>query len=466
MVVIVDRHTMWYLGIQRIYRNSVVNHLKSTLRQNYPDDWESVLRKPFGKEWQTVVENADMPRQIGAIASTLQDAADYLGVNHFYNLFEVHFELLFPAKGQSAPQVRKHEKAAVLSWAKEIKIVRDPESHPPSEDMDFDDVVRQLDTATRICSKFDKQAADELAALKSKLYSDLPADFGRDELEVSHRQPIQASLPPRESISPQFIGRRDELATLNNWLLDPASRLWLLAGDGGKGKTAIAYQFATLVQQQSPEPFEFIIWLSAKRRQFIGRKIADIPNPDFGDIESALDYILAEYGLPRELPVGVSEKKQAVMEYFDELPALIILDDINSLEGDIVNALSFFMTEAVRTRSKFLLTSRLIPFGMDTLTTQISGFPIRSEDGRKFVESRVRLFGLDPKAFDVRTVDNVLSVTDGSPLYIEDLLRLALLGDDLRRVCTEWRERKGAAARKYALGREFDRLTPDARVNF
>ena len=354
----------------------------------------------------------------------------------------------------------------MLSWAKEIKIVRDPESHPPSEDMDFDDVVRQLDTATRICSKFDKQAADELAALKSKLYSDLPADFGRDELEVSHRQPIQASLPPRESISPQFIGRRDELATLNNWLLDPASRLWLLAGDGGKGKTAIAYQFATLVQQQSPEPFEFIIWLSAKRRQFIGRKIADIPNPDFGDIESALDYILAEYGLPRELPVGVSEKKQAVMEYFDELPALIILDDINSLEGDIVNALSFFMTEAVRTRSKFLLTSRLIPFGMDTLTTQISGFPIRSEDGRKFVESRVRLFGLDPKAFDVRTVDNVLSVTDGSPLYIEDLLRLALLGDDLRRVCTEWRERKGAAARKYALGREFDRLTPDARVNF
>ena len=441
----------------------MVNHIRTTLRGRYPLDWESVLQKPFAKEWPTIVENAELPRKIGTINSTLQDAADYLSVNHFYNLFDVHFEVLFPTQAETAPEVRRQEKAAVLSWAKEIKIGRDPESHPPSEDMDFDDAVRQLDTAQRICSKFDEHAATELAALKSHLYTGRPADFGHDEEEGSHRQPIQASLPPRESISPHFIGRREELARLDDWLRDPASRVWLLAGDGGKGKTAIAYQFATLVQEQGPAPLEFIIWLSAKRRHFIDRQITEVSNPDFGDIESALDYILTQYGWPGELPASVADKKQAVLEYLGELPALIVLDDINSLEGDIVNTLSFFMTEVVRTKSKILLTSRLIPFGMDTLTTQIAGFQLRSEDGHEFVESRVRLFGLDPAAFDTRTVNNVLSVTDGSPLYIEDLLRLALLGDDLRRVCTEWRDRKGGAARKYALGREFDRLTSDAR---
>ena len=463
MVVMPDRHTVWYQGIQRIYRNAVVEHLRTTLRDNYPQDWGSVLRKPFAKEWPTIVENADLPRKIGAINSKLRDEADYLGVNHFYNLFDAHFDVLFPVQGETAEQARKQEKATVLSWAREIKIVRDPESHPPSEDMDFDDVVRQLDTARRICSKFNGQAADELVALKDQLYSARPTDFGHDEKEDPHRQTIQASLPPRESISPQFIGRGEELARLNDWLRDPASRFWLLAGDGGKGKTAIAYEFATSVQDQSPEPFEFIIWLSAKRSQFVDRQITEIPNPDFGDIESALNYILTEYGFPGELPASVPEKKQAVLEYLDELPALIVLDDINSLEGDTVNTVSFFMTEAGRTKSKFLFTSRSIPFGMDTLTVQISGFPPQSEDGRKFVESRVRLFGLDPAAFDTWTVDNVLSVTDGSPLYIEDLLRLALLGNDLRTVCTEWRDRKGTDARKYALGREFDRLTSDAR---
>ena len=429
-----------------------------------PENWESIIQKPFAKEWPIIVDSAELPRKIGAVKSALRDSADYLGVNHFYNIFDVHFEVIFPELGSIVPRLRKEEKAAVLNWAKEIKIVRDPESHPPSEDMDFDDLVRQLDTAQRICSKFDSQAVEELAALKSRLYLERPTDFGHYETEPPSLQPIQASLPARESISPQFIGRREELARLNEWLLDPSSRVWLLAGDGGKGKTAIAYQFANLVQQQSPEPFEFIIWLSAKSRQFVERRITDIPNPDFNDLESALDYILAQYGAPGSLPSGVAEKKRVALEYLDELPALIILDDINSLEGDIVNAISFFMTEAIRTRSKFLLTSRLIPFGMDTLTTQISGFPLRSEDGYNFVRSRVKLFGLDPAAFDTRTLNNLLSVTDGSPLYIEDLLRLALLGDDLRTVCAEWRDRKGAAARKYALGREYDRLTPDARV--
>ena len=193
MDVTPDRHTRWYQGIQRIYRNAVVNHLRNTLRRKYPQEWESVLQKPFAREWPTIKKNADLARQIGVISSTLRDAADYVGVNHFYNLFAVHFELLFPAQGETTPEERKQEKDVLLGWAKEIKTVRDPESHPPSDDMDLHDVVRQLDTARRICSKFDMQAANQLEALVSNLHSDRPSDFGRGEKETSHRQPIQAT---------------------------------------------------------------------------------------------------------------------------------------------------------------------------------------------------------------------------------------------------------------------------------
>ena len=195
MDVTPDRHTRWYQGIQRIYRNAVVRHLRTTLRDEHPEDWESVLQGPFAKEWPTIVENAHLSRTIGVISSTLRDAADYLGVNHFYNLFDTHFELLFPAQGRTTPEARKQEKAAVLGWAKEIKTVRDPESHPPSEDMDIHDVVRQLDNARRICSKFDRRAADELAALIYLLHSDRPTDFGRVEKGASNPQPSQVTPP-------------------------------------------------------------------------------------------------------------------------------------------------------------------------------------------------------------------------------------------------------------------------------
>ena len=152
------------------------------------------------------MENAHLPRTIGVISSTLRDAADYLGVNHFYNLFDVHFELLFPPQAGTTPEARKQEKAAVLGWAKEIKTVRDPESHPPSEDMDFDDVVRQFDTARRICSKFDRRAADELAALLSLLYSERPTDFGRVEKEPPYRQPGQTAPPSNLQAEALLLG--------------------------------------------------------------------------------------------------------------------------------------------------------------------------------------------------------------------------------------------------------------------
>ena len=190
-----DRHTRWYQGIQRIYRNAVVRHLRTTLRDEYPQEWESVLQRPFAQEWPTIVESAHLSRTIGVISSTLRDAADYLGVNHFYNLFDAQFELLFPARRETTPEAKKQEKAAVLGWAKEIKTVRDPESHPPSEDMDIHDVVRQLDNARRICSKFDRQSAEELAALIYLLHSDRPTDFGRVEKGASHRQPSQVTPP-------------------------------------------------------------------------------------------------------------------------------------------------------------------------------------------------------------------------------------------------------------------------------
>ena len=171
----------------------MVKHLRDRLRDKYPKDWETILRKPFAKEWLTIVENADLPRKIGAINSPLRDAADYLGVNHFYNLFDAHFELLFPPQGESDSQARRQEKATVLAWAKELKTVRDPESHPPSQDMDYLDAVRQLDTARRICSKFDRQAAGELDALISHLHSDRPTDFEHPENEAPHPRPIQTS---------------------------------------------------------------------------------------------------------------------------------------------------------------------------------------------------------------------------------------------------------------------------------
>lgn len=267
-----------------------------------------------------------------------------------------------------------------------------------------------------------------------------------------------STLPAPEAVATHFVGRRQELDVLRSWFNDPQSRLWLLAGDGGKGKSAIAYEFASAIRASAPPDLAGVLWVSAKRRRFVDGAVQPIVHPDFSDLATLLDAIALAYGYTDYLQLPVQEKRQKVKELLDILPVLLVADDIDSLEGTGDDAFMFLIAEAINTHSKILLTSRDVKFGLNTLTTQVTGFT--REDGEAFISSRIRLFRLDPNVFPPRIVRDILDITDGSPLYIEDLLRLCAVLP-LQEALDRWREQRGAAAREYALKREFDRL-PDA----
>ncbi|MGH3452697.1 MAG: hypothetical protein ACRDQW_18745 [Haloechinothrix sp.] len=81
-------------------------------------------------------------------------------------------------------------------------------------------------------------------------------------------------------------------------LSDPDRRTWLLAGDGGKGKTTVAYEFATRAR---PGLGEFglcgTLWMSAKRRKFADGETLPTSSADFFDLETALNHILDRLGV-------------------------------------------------------------------------------------------------------------------------------------------------------------------------
>ena len=73
------------------------------------------------------------------------------------------------------------------------------------------------------------------------------------------------------------------------------------------------------------------------------------------------------------------------------------------------------------------------------------------------------MFGLDRQIFGQNAMRRLVKATDGSPLYLEDLLRLTAVSGSLDQAITAWSERGGAEARRYALGRECDLLSPTAK---
>ena len=118
------------------------------------------------------------------------------------------------------------------------------------------------------------------------------------------------------------------------------------------------------------------------------------------------------------------------------------------LEDDEV--VSLFTHEIPHTQSCVLLTSRRAIPGIRSFIVQ--GFdPIETEE---FVKSRIRLYGLEVRAFTPTVIRDIAKATDGSPLYMDDLMRLAKIVD-IRQAIKMWTEKGGDEARKYALQREI-----------
>jgi tetratricopeptide (TPR) repeat protein len=294
-----------------------------------------------------------------------------------------------------------------------------------------------------------------------------PAEFGRffrstspeQEGTRTQRQPL-VSMPSSSEIAIEFVGRAKELEELATWLTENRSNYWLLTGEGGKGKSAIAFEFATRIAHECPEELEAIIWLSAKRHRFLDGKMVEVAEPDFIDLSSLLNELARAYGFVKFIGLPVEERRTEVFDLLKELPALIVADDIDSLAHSSEDAIAFLQSVATRTNTKVLFTSRRVPFGMGAMLTQVTGLDVN--DAELFIESRVRLFRMSTEQVTTHAKQQMVTVTEASPLFLEDILRLsASIGVKL--AIQAWQGKMGEQAREYAIKREFEMLSPQAR---
>jgi len=446
--------TICYEGIQRVYRNAVVRYLRQRITAEFPESFEDKIRAPFEKEWDKIRLNAQERRQTGEISSAIVDDFDLLSVNHFFNLFDAYYEKLCPPVVGAGDQQHKLSKQTVLQWIKTIKNLRDPLSHPSEQDFSYEDSFVLLDCARRVLLKLG--LSNEAKQLKAFL-DDLS---GRPFSMEGTQEPLEGRLPPRESVVTDFIGRKTELDRLWEWFKDPVSRRWALAGEGGKGKSALAYQFAADVMFSAPEPYQIVFWLSAKRQKFDEGVTQKIAEPDFHDVDSALSCILRYYGWIDELSGTIERKRERALELLDSFPALMVVDDVDSLEGEEEAAIEFFVLDVPRTKSKVLFTSRRVVLGMGNITTHVGG--LNTSDAKDFIISRCRAMELDSGVLTDSVANDMIRVTEASPLYLGDLVRLFAVVPP-KEAIRLWKEKAGNEARQYALGRELEQLQTSAK---
>jgi len=436
-----------YQGLQRLFRNTVVGFLRHRLPRIFPTDHAQRMKKLFGEHWEKAAQNAAQSREIGGTTTTVRDEYDLLGTNHFFEIFDTFYDKLFSTEAGQPAGLPRPVKSKVLGNLKTIKDGRDPLSHPVEEDISFEEGHHLLIEAKQILAwlGYDAQAA-ELSTLATQLNG--------GEVEPPS---IVRRLPSEDSIYQEFVGRGTVLTDLAACFANPDNRRCLLAGDGGKGKSAVAYRFAQNLSS-SPGRFQLIIWLSAKRRKFQDGSTSNIELPDFTTAEEAVDRLLNEYGATAtDLSKTPEEKRRLLMDFMDTLPAFVIADDIDTVLDDY-QVVSLFTHDIPHTQSAVLLTSRRDIPG-------VRSFIIKEFDqaeANQFVRSRIKLYDLDAALFVPSILSEIAKATDGSPLYMDDLLRLTKVVN-IKTAIKMWQEKKGDEARKYALQRELEQLTVDAK---
>ena len=307
------------------------------------------MRRLFSKHWERDVSNAINSRAIGGTETVVRDGYDYLGVSHFFQIFERFYDNIVSAEVGQPSAHPKPSKVKVLGKLKSIKDSRDPLSHPVAEEIHFHEAHHLIIDAKHVLSWL---GLEEESARLSTLAATLDrGDGAGDVLTVTRR------LPTEDSIYIEFVGRDAVLNDLSECFGNADSKRCLLAGDGGKGKSAVAFRFAQMLSQ-SPGRFQLIVWLSAKRRRFQGGKSVAIDNPDFSSRQDAVDKILLEYGaIEDDFAKDRKEKEIILRQYLNEFPAFIVADDIDTvLEDD--DLVSLFSHEIPHTNSAVLLTSR------------------------------------------------------------------------------------------------------------
>jgi len=111
-----------------------------------------------------------------------------------------------------------------------------------------------------------------------------------------------------------FYGRTEELATLEQWIVNEQCRLITVIGMGGIGKTALSVKVAQLVQDN----FDYLIWRSLRNAPPVQELLAEL-------------ICFVSQQQETNLPETVDGKVSQLLKHLREKRCLLILDNVESI---------------------------------------------------------------------------------------------------------------------------------------
>lgn len=148
--------------VLRVFRNAIVDHVRSRLRAAFGSNAEGQLATLYGKkepgssvtQWERMKINAERARATPEVSTVVSDDFELLGVSDFFNVFERFYpELVRSLTAGADPAVFNEGKKGLLRCLQQVKVYRDPNAHDVSEAIDADSLLLCVINCKKVCSE-------------------------------------------------------------------------------------------------------------------------------------------------------------------------------------------------------------------------------------------------------------------------------------------------------------------------
>ena len=321
---------------------------------------------------------------------------------------------------------------------------------------------------------FLRKSAEVLEARGSDLvflYGDRLQSLLGEDPEVGR---IPACLPSSPATIQEFVGRFSVIEAVITWMATSRTQRCFLWGQGGSGKSTIAYEIAEIIaangkllKNRQGKPYERVIYISGKAT-YLDPNTGKVKTIEFNDFKDARDIFLSILALSdwetekKKLDeYTVNEALDALEQLYEIENQLVVIDDIDTLTTSNVDAGMeelFSVVSRCKTGTKILYTQRGLPSFASNAAIEVPG--MNTEELFEFVNLCCKKYGQEHPLEDDRKW--IALQSEGRPLAVETIIGMRRHTDSYAQAFTRWNN-NSSEARQYLFEREYEGLSKNGK---